>query len=291
MNFSLAAMAARKRKSRKPITFAPIHTTKAQADSLASIYLMMIEAWGRAHEILGDAYRREMVRLSDSALTTDSAEDLGATNDAIAQAINRLILELTPQLRRWAVRTEEWHRGKWVRAVLAGAQVDLDLIIGAADVRETVGAWLVRQTSLIRDVNEQARGKVADAVLRGYQQRLPVSEVMKDVREATGFARARARRIAADQTSTLSAALDNERQRQAGINVVKYRHSGKKHPREEHKARDGKLYELDTWREVRFVNGKKVYGADTIEADDRPGIPPFCACVTAAVLVFEGEVL
>jgi SPP1 gp7 family putative phage head morphogenesis protein len=299
MQFSLATMAARKRKSRRPITFAPILTTKAQADSLASIYLMMIEAWGRAHEILGDAYRREMARLTDANSVPgnitrniqDSAEDLGATNDAIAQAINRLILELTPQLRRWAVRTEEWHRGKWVRAVLAGAQVDLDLIIGAADVRETVDAWLVRQTSLIRDVNEQARGKVADAVLRGYQQRLPVSEVMKDVREATGFARARARRIAADQTSKLSAALDNERQRQAGINVVKYHHSGKRHPREEHKARDGQLYELDTWREVRFVGGKKVYGADTIEADDRPGIPPFCACTTSAVLVFEGEVL
>jgi SPP1 gp7 family putative phage head morphogenesis protein len=285
MQFSLATMAARKRKSRRPITFAPILTTKAQADSLAAIYLMMIEAWGRAHEILGDAYRREMARLSDAnsvaknipenipALITDSAEDLGATNDAIAQAINRLILELTPQLRNWAVRTEEWHRGKWVRAVLAGAQVDLDLIIGAADVRETIDAFLVRNTSLVRDISDQARGRIADAVLRGFQQRSPIAEVAKEIREAANMARARARRVAADQTVKLASALDRERQRQAGLDHWKWRHSGKLHPRLKHVERDGKLY------------------TDKTAPEDEPGELPFCGCVRQAVLVFEGEEL
>jgi SPP1 gp7 family putative phage head morphogenesis protein len=275
MNFSLAAMAARKRKSRKPVTFAPILTTKAQADSLAAIYLAMIEAWGRAVEIIGDQYRRELAQLSDGSvkLTTDSAEDLGATNDAIAQAINRLILELTPQLRNWAVRQEAWHRGKWVRAVLAGAQVDLDLIIGAADVRETVGAWLVRNTSLVRDISDQARGRIADAVLRGFQQRSPIADVAKEIREAANMARARARRIAADQTVKLSSALDRERQRQAGLDHWKWRHSGKLHPRLKHVERDGKIY------------------TDKTAPEDEPGELPFCGCVRQAVLVFEGEEL
>lgn len=284
MRFDLAAMARRKGFKKSMAVFRPIITTQAQADSLYAIYRQMLEPWSRAAQILGEQYQREL----DRVLQHDTAEDLGATNDAIAQAINRLILELTPELRRWAVRTEQWHRGKWVRAVLAGVEVDLETIIGPEDVRETIDAWLVRNTSLIRDVNEQARGKVADAILRGYQQRAPAADVAKEIRAATDFARARSRRIAAHQTVSLSAQLDAERQRQAGIEIIKYHHSGKKHPREEHKARDGNLYELDTWREVKFEGGKKVYAGETVEPGDRAGQPPGCGCVTSAVLTFEG---
>lgn len=287
MKFSLATMAARKRKSRKPITFRPIETTQAQADDLAAIYARALAPWDDAVEILAELYGRELHRV----LTTDSPSDLGATTDAIAAVINRLVLELTPALRQWAFRTESWHRGKWVRAVLAGAQVDLETLLGPEDEVETIDAWLVRNTSLVRDINEQARGKIADAVLRGFQQRSPIADVAKEIREATGFARKRARRVATDQTTKLASALDRERQRQAGLDIFKYRHSHKLHPREAHKARDGKLYELATGREVRFVNGKRVYGSDTIAPDDMPGIPPFCACTTQAVLVFEGEEL
>jgi len=275
MNFSLARMAARKRKSRKPVTFAPILTTKAQADSLGALYLTILEPWGRAHEMLAPVYSREIAQLSDASvkLTKDSPSDLGATTDAIAAAINRLVLELTPQLQRWAFRVEEWHRGKWVRAVLAGVEIDLDTIIGAFDVRETIDAFLARNTSLIRDINEQARGRIADAVLRGYQQRSPISEVSKEIREAAGMARKRARRVAADQTVKLASALDRERQRQAGLYHWKWRHSHKLHPRPEHVARDGKIY------------------TDKTAPEDEPGELPFCGCVRQGVLIFNGEEL
>lgn len=268
-------MAARK-GHKKPITvFAPILTTKAQADSLAAIYRTMLEPWARAHELLADQYSRELAQLSDASgqLITDSAADLNATTDAIAAAINRLVLELTPSLRRWALRVEEWHRGKWVRAVLAGVEVDLDLIIGAADVRETLEAFLVRNTSLVRDINEQARGRIADAVLRGFQRRSPIAEVAKEIREAGALAGKRARRVAADQTVKLSSALDRERQRQAGLDHWKWRHSHKLHPRPEHVARDGKVY------------------TDETAPEDEPGELPFCGCVRQGVLVFEGEVI
>ncbi len=281
MRFSLAELAARKRKSRRPVTLRPIITTAAQASDLYAIYRRMLEPWSRAPEIIGEQYGREL------ALITDTAEDLGATADAVAQAINRLILELTPDLRRWALRVEQWHRGKWVRAVLAGVEVDLETLIGPEDVRETIDAFLVRNTSLVRDINEQARGKVADAVLRGYQQRAPIAEVTREIREATGFARARARRVAADQNVKLASALDAERQRQAGLEDWQWNHSGKLHFRPEHKARDGNLYSDNPERW-----GQKA-GARTIMKPPEfgPGVEPFCGCVRQAVLVFEGDVL
>lgn len=275
MNFDLATMASRKRRSRRPVTFRPILTTAAQAADLTAIYARMLEPWSRADEILGDQYGNELALRYDSGekLITDSPSDLGATTDAIAAAVNRLVLELTPAQRRWALRVESWHRGKWIRAVLAGVEIDLETLLGPEDARETIDALLVRNTSLVRDINEQARGKIADAVLRGYQQRTPITEVTKEVREATAFARARARRVAADQTVKLASALDRERQRQAGLNHWKWRHSHKLNYRPEHLARDGKLY------------------TDKTAPEDEPGELPFCGCVRQAVLVFEGEVL
>lgn len=283
IKLDLAAMAARKRRNRAPIILRPILTTKAQAEDLNRIYLRMLEPLNRLPEMLGSLYEAEL----DRVLQHDSPADLGATGDAVAAAINRLILELSPSLRRWALRVEEWHRGKWVRSVLAGAAVDLDTIIGPDDLRETIDAWLVRNTSLIRDVNEQARGKVAEAVLRGLQQRKPVSEITKEIRAATGFARKRARRIAGDQTVKLASALDAERQRQAGMDVWRWNHSDKLHPRKVHVERDGNLYADDPAHRGKLNNGVMVLAPP----EDRPGELPFCGCVRQAVLVFDGEVL
>lgn len=272
MKYNLAAMAARKRKSRRPITFRAILTTQAQADDLAAIYLRALAPWATAAEALSAAYSKSLAQLSDASvkLITDSPDELGATTDAIAQAINRLVLELTPALRDWAFHIEQWHRGKWVRAVLSGAQVDLETLIGPEDEVETIDAFLVRNTSLIRDINQQARGRIADAVLRGFQKRSPASEVAKEIRDAAGFARARARRVAADQTVKLASALDRERQRQAGLDHWKWKHSHKLHPRPAHVARDGHVY------------------TDETAPADAPGELPFCGCVRQAVLVFEG---
>lgn len=283
MKFDLAQMAARKRRSRRPVILAKILTTKAQADDLTRIYLRMLEPLNRIHEIMGEAYAHELDRL----LQHDSPSDLGATNDAVSAAINRLILELSPQLRQWAVRTEDWHRHKWIRAVLSGVEVDLETLLGPEDELETIDAFMVRNTSLIRDINEQARGRIADAVLRGYQQRKPVSEVVKEIRAATGMARTRARRIASDQTVKLASALDAERQRQAGISVWRWVHSHKLHPRAQHVARDGNLYADDPADRGELNNGEEVLEPP----EDTPGELPYCGCVRQAVLVFEGEVL
>ncbi len=194
---------------------------------------------------------------------------MGGAADDIAAEINRLVLELSPELRAWAFRIERWHRGKWLRSILSAATVDLATMIGASEMRETIAAFLERNISLVRDVSDQARGRVADAVLRGFQRRAPAAEVAKEIAESVGMARARARRIASHQTVNLAAALDRQRQRQAGLTHWKWRHSGKLHPRPEHVARDGKVY------------------TDKTAPEDEPGELPACGCVRQAVLIFD----
>lgn len=269
MKIDLARMARRAGTRRKIITFSPIETTRAQAKDLATIYNRMLAPWYSARELIDALYAAELARV----LQTDSVDDLSNLMDEMDRQVQRLVMTLTPALRDWALRLEKWHEGKWARTVLAGAGVNIATLIGPADALETIDAFLARNVALVRDISSQARGRIADAVFRGLQQRTPAREVGKEIAEATGMARKRANRVAADQNVKLSSALDAQRQREAGLDHWKWRHSGKAHPRLDHLARNGKIYTENT------------------APQDQPGQLPYCGCVRQAVLILDGEVL
>jgi SPP1 gp7 family putative phage head morphogenesis protein len=264
VKFDLARLV--KRRSRQSIDLARIITTKAQADDLAKIYLRVVNAWKAGTDSIIASYERTL-----SEIVADSVESTGGAIDDIAAALQRLVLQLTPALRDWAFRVEQWHRGKWTRGVLAATDIDLSLLLGPQDVQETVEATVARNVALVRDVSDEAKRRIADSVFRGLQQRTPAVEVAKEIREATGMARARSIRIAADQSVKLASALDAERQRQAGLDHWKWRWSHKKHGRPEHIARDGKIY------------------TDETAPKDLPGVLPFCGCVRQGVIVFDDD--
>jgi SPP1 gp7 family putative phage head morphogenesis protein len=147
--------------------------------------------------------------------------------------------------------------------------VDLQTLIGPADVQETLDALIGRNVALVKDVSAQARGRISDSVFRGLTERRPAREVAKEIREAVAMSRRRSLNIASDQLTKVSSALDGERMRQAGIEKWKWMHSGKLHPRAEHKARNGKVYTF----------------ADP--PPDMPGEKPFCGCRKLAVVELD----
>jgi SPP1 gp7 family putative phage head morphogenesis protein len=252
---------------RKTITFANIATTRAQANDLFALYAKLIAAWVDAQYRIVAEYERTL-----GELQTDSSSTTGSTIDSIADEIQRLVILLTPDLRRWALRVESVQRGKWVQSVLSATDIDLSTILSAADVEETVEAVLNWNTSLIRDVSDEIRRRISNSVFAGFQRRAPAREIAKEIREATGMARARAVRIAGDQTVKLGSRLNEARQKQAGLTHFKWRHSAKRHPRIWHEARDGHVY---PWKD------------SGIPASDMPGIPPFCGCTAQGVIVFD----
>lgn len=265
MKFDLASRI--RRPSKRPIVLANIAPTRAQANDLARIYLRVVAAWRESLQRIVAAYERTL-----GELTTDSPSDIRTAIDGVAADIQRLILLLTPELRDWAVRVEKVQRGKWVASVLSATSVDLNTILTAGDVNDTVEAALAWNTALVRDVSEETRRRIANAVFAGLQRRAPAREIAKEIADATALARARSLRIAADQTTKLGAQLNRARRIQAGIGQYKWRHSAKRHPRLWHEARDGKVFKNDDPR---------------IPADDRAGIPPYCGCTEQAVISFD----
>lgn len=233
-------------------------------DLFRSVYLPVIQLWqARAGRIVAE-YERTL-----SEMITDSPADVEQELGTIEAEIDRLLLELTPRLRDWAIRIESFHRGRWRGAVLSASGVDLTTMIGPEDVAETLEALISRNAGLVRDISTQARGRIADSVFRGLTNRTAAREVAKEIAEAVGMARVRAKRVAADQLTKATSALDGERMRQAGIEKWKWVHSRKLHGREAHIARDGKVYSFDK------------------PPPEWPGQLPFCGCRKQALIEFD----
>ena len=244
------------------------------------VYAPMIALWRRYAEQITAEYERSL-----SALTTDAPADINATLSAADNELQRLLLLLTPALRDWILKCEAWERDKFTAAVLAATGVDLSTLLGPADMQQTIEQVLAWNVNLISDVSAQAKQRISNAVFAGLTARTPAREVAKEIAAATGFARDRSLRIASHQLSSLTSQLAAQRRRQAGIDVWEWRHSAKRHPRQEHLARNGDLYSDNPDMAGVEVDGKIVKASPP--SDDLPGIKPFCGCRERAVLVFS----
>ena len=275
--YNLAALARATKPGRRNrvIVFRPIVPTQALASDLyRAAYRPIIEALTEAVPRIAAAYGRGLpVR---NGLIRDSTDEAASVIADIGDFLQRLVLTLAPQLNDWIVRVDSWHRGQFRGAALTATEVDLGLTLLVQPQPQTLSDYLNWNIALMKDVGAQAQQRMSNAVFSAFQARKPAADLAKDLREVVGMSRRRALNIASDQLSKLSSALDAERMADAGIEEFKWRHSGKLHPRSWHKARDGKVYDLDS--------GDEVDGPDHIEAGDFPGEPPFCGCRRQAVL-------
>lgn len=278
MPYNLADMARRANPGirRKAITLRDIRPPAMLATDLyRSAYAPIITAWTNALPRIEAAYAQAL-----SELVTDSAADIAQDIDSAASEVNRLLLVLTPALQRWALRVEAWQRRSFIGAVLSATSVDISQIIGPEDARQTVAASIEWNASLVRDVSDQARQRIANAAFDGLRNRTPAREVAKTIRDAVGMGRSRSINVAADQMQKLAGALSDERRRVAGITAWEWIWSHKTHGREAHIARDGKYYS-DVAADVgKTLNGKELLAIPS----ERPSVLPFCGCRSRGVI-------
>lgn len=252
---------------RRPLTLRPIQTTKAQAQALARIYAPIMQVWSvGVRERILPAYARSL-----ATFTGDSPADIEVEIEAVDEEAVRATFSFRDLFRDWALSLMRWHLDKIGSQLAYATNVDLRTQLGGAG--ETLEDALARNVALVRDVSDQARGRIADVVFRGLQQRTPVKDVAKELEHALGLGKRRSLNIARDQTVKLSAALDRLRQEQLGFSSFTWRHSMKTHFRPEHKARDGKIFRWDS----------------EVAKTDPPGYAPGCGCKAMAHMDFDEE--
>lgn len=254
----------RQQGRRRSITLAPITTTQAQHRALYRLYLQVVNVWVEATPRIVDEYARSL-----SQMTLDSPSDVAAEITATEEGAVQAVFDFRAFFIEWAQALSLWHVNRIGQQLTYATDLELTQFLGPVNL--TVEDYLERNTALIRDISDQARGRIADIVFRGLSNRTPTREVAKEIAEATGLGRKRALRVAIDQSVKLSAALDRQRQFELGFDSFVWRHSGKRHFREDHKARDGKVFSWDS----------------DVAKNDPPGYQPFCGCRARAHLSME----
>ena len=278
MRYSLSDLYRRTKNPRRSIIpLRPISAPSTRAaDLYRSSYLPTVQLWQNALERILAEYERSLAQV-----TTDSAESLSTVIGQVEQDSNDLTATVRIRLTRWAERLEQWHRGRWRKSIQAATGLDLGMMIGPSDMRETIATVIERNVSLVSSVSNQTRERISDAVFRGLTAKRPVGQVAKEIREAVAMSRRRARNIAADQLSTMNAALNSERRREAGIGAWEWIHSEKARPRPEHVARNGLLYSEVASQQGTTYEGKTVRKPP----ESKPGQEPYCGCIERAVLL------
>lgn len=275
MSIQIARL-ARRLTNRSAITLPIIEPRAAVERDLFRIYMRIIRAWREQLvktilPVYGASLGEPRGDATLIGFTGDSLDDLTAAYDASDEYVQRLLLELSVPVADWTVRAEALHRAAFIANVKTAAGVDLSTIIGPEGARTTVGAAYQQNLNLIRSVSEGVRTRIGNIIFPGFQLRTPRRELAKRLDDALQIGRKRALRIASDQTTKLSARLDQERQEEIGITRFIWRHSGKVHFRPEHKARDGKVY---SWQKNN-LNG------------DLPGVAINCGCKAQGYVPLE----
>lgn len=257
------ASLARASGRRVPITLRPIFTTRQQERALAAMYLAVVQVWiDGARERVLPVYTRSLAEYTGDS-PADLQVEIGAVENGAIQAI---LTGFAAAYSDWFSDLVLWHINKLGSQLTYVDNVTLRTQLGPA--RETLEDLLARNVALVRNVSDQTRGRISDIVYRGLQARTPSRDIAKEIAEATGLGRKRSLRIASDQTVKAAAALDRLRQEQLGFDRFVWKHSGKRHYRPEHKARDGKVFSWES----------------EVGRNDPPGFQPFCGCHARAHL-------
>lgn len=264
MKIDLASQVKRAKPNLKEVKAPLSNVTKAEVTDLARLYLDVLKVWSiGSKDLLIPEYMSSLTRM-----TQDDSRDIEGLVNSIDNRTTQAVLRFTTEFSRWAARFQSRHLKKLINSLKYVTGIDLTTQLGSGDTASTVEDLLARNTALVRNVSDQARGRISDILYRNLQVRTPPRQVAREINQALGLGRDRSLRIAQDQATKFAAALDQERQEQLGMDSFEWVHSQKKRPRLEHVARNGKTY---SWK-------------SEVARTDPPGYAPFCGCKARGLL-------
>lgn len=219
----------------------------------------LIRYWAESIEGIDQSYRTavEAQNLEIVMQTVDAAADGGGVH--VGQIVARSLLRMRTHA--------EWHEKKWTAAVKVSTRIDISPLLNSETIRPAVNEAVARHTRLIRGMNETTRNRIQNIVVESYARGDGAGAVAKQLREEVRLMPKRAKLIARDQIGSLTSALDEARQTEAGFTQYRWVATLDTRVRREHRARHLKLF---SWKKP--------------PADGHPGRPIRCRCKARGVI-------
>lgn len=165
------------------------------------------------------------------------------------------------------------HTKRWTAGVASQAQIDVRNLLRDDDLADLLSVRSEEFNRLIRNLSQDVRNRIERQTLGAIFEGRGNAAIAKSLQEIGGIGRNRARLIARDQASKLSASMNQFRQQQAGVTHFKWKTILDGRERPEHNARNGKVY---PWSKP---------------PEGGPGVPINCRCRALAVLTDDPDEL
>lgn len=217
-------------------------------------------------DILLPAYQQRQLTVADR-LTMDVDEATFGGFSALVRALARGVIDRVRELLRLEARR---HTKQWLSAAKKAFGIDLAGVVQEENLTSYLEAAALRNASLINGMTDDLIKRVQQDVLNALIAGESAAQLKPRVQKSLNISGSRARLIARDQTSKLTADLTKQRHKEAGINSYIWRTSHDERVRPLHKKLDGRKYQYD----------------EPTDAEDGlpPGQPIQCRCVAQAVV-------
>lgn len=175
------------------------------------------------------------------------------------------------ELAEWFAKDAADRSDRALAALLRKAGMSVKFTMTRA-VNDANQAAIGENVGLIRSIPEQYLTQVEGHVMRSVQTGRDLGSLTRDLQESFGVTKRRAAFIARDQNNKATAVIVRARQKELGLTKAMWLHSaGGKHPRPEHVAMSGKMYDVE---KGAFLEGKWTW----------PGHEINCRCVSRTVI-------
>lgn len=138
------------------------------------------------------------------------------------------------------------NKEKFYSAVEESIGVNVGAIIQKESLEDILVATTRENVSLIKSIPEEYFKKIESIVFSGTTQGRSAKSMMEKIRETGNVTQNRAKLIARDQSSKLNSALNEQRQRNLGVEEYIWRTSGDERVRDSHKSKNGKIFRWDS---------------------------------------------
>lgn len=188
------------------------------------------------------------IRISggDVSLADDAGQNARAIIDQFRREAERAAAQAEQRVRQHINRAAQKHTKDWIASVKTGARIDVSALLRDDDLVDFLSIRSEQFNALIRNLSDDIRNRIERETLGSIFEGRSNADVAKRLSEIEGIGRSRARLIARDQASKLNGAMNEFRQRQAGITHYKWRSMmDPPRARVHHMERNGKVFSWD----------------------------------------------
>lgn len=238
----------------------------------------------RVRDLFADAMRAVRAESGAGAFAMDAAPKQASAAKRIMSALqasfDRLFGKAEEIAKPWARATEK-ASSTALHASLSelsgGLSLQTTMLTGA--MKDTLETAALQNAALIRNIGQQAIDRISQTVYQSIATGNGLQDLIPTLQSQEDMSYRRARTIAYDQTRKAYSEMNRARLAKLGVKRFEWVHSGGGvHPRKEHAAADGKVYDLDNPPHIGD-NGEAVL----------PGQAINCRCTMVPVIEFGDD--